>query len=255
MRSELPPIIADVNTRRALSVFNTYAKGNTDEMDELNAAKEDLIFVGDVWKNVVNERDGYLNCVKQQNGKYVVYDGTETKDKLPFVIVNHQPKDFHSFASLVDEFGWSDELCEKLLPNFNWGEKKSEGKFICKEDNEPYTEHPRKENIETDYRYLCQQLEHKDIPGKYKIVIRERLRTFVKDSYNACDRKGMFSTNMDEYEDYGFDPDEGIKRYYFSLHCFALGVIDDGKLNWYLIDAQQCNVKYEELSFDFGRYE
>ena len=68
MRSELPPIIADVNTRRALSVFNTYAKGNTDEMNELNAAKEDLIFVGDVLeKNVVNERDGYLNCVKQQN--------------------------------------------------------------------------------------------------------------------------------------------------------------------------------------------
>lgn len=255
MRSELPPIIADVNTRRALSVFNTYAKGNTDEMNELNAAKEDLIFVGDVWKNVVNERDGYLNCVKQQNGKYVVYDGTETKDKLPFVIVNHQPKDFHSFASFVDEFGWSDELCEKLLPNFNWGEKKSEGKFICKEGNEPYTEHPRKENIETDYRYLCQQLEHKDIPGKYKIVIRERLRTFVKDSCNACDRKGMFSTNMDEYEDYGFDPDEANKRYNFSLHCFALGVIDDGKLNWYLIYAQQCNVKYEELSFDFGRYE
>ena len=34
-----------------------------------------------------------------------------------------------------------------------------------------------------------------------------------------------------------------------------MGVIDDGKLNWYLIYAQQCNVKYEELSFDFGRYE
>ena len=98
MRSELPPIIADVNTRRALSVFNTYAKGNTDEMNELNAAKEDLIFVGDVWENVVNERDGYLNCVKQQNGKYVVYDGTETKDKLPFVIVNHQPKKFNLYG-------------------------------------------------------------------------------------------------------------------------------------------------------------
>lgn len=255
MRPELPAVIADIDTRRALSVFNTYAKGNADEMNELNAAKEDLIFAGDIWKNVENEREGYLDCVKQRNGKYIVYDGTGTTDKLPFVIVDHQPKDWSSFASLVAEFGWSDEFCERLLPNFNWGKMECEGKFVCKEGNEPHTEHPRKENIETDYRYLCQQLEHKDIPEKYKTIIRERLKTFVKESCNACEYKTMFSTNMDVLEDYGFDPEEEYRRNSLSLHHFALGVVYEGKLKWYLIDAQQCNVKYEELTIDLGRYE
>lgn len=255
MRPELPPVITDVYTQRALSVFNTYAKGNADEMNELNAAKENLIFVGDIWNNVGNEKDGYLNCVKQKNGKYVVYGNSEPNDKLPFVIVEHQPKDFHSFASLASEFNWSDELCERLLPNFNWGKTDCGGKFICKEGNEPHTEHPQKENIETDYKYLCQQVEHKDIPEKYRMVIKEKLDSFVKDSYKACAHKPMFSTSMDMQEDYGWDPEEEYRRYNFSLHYFALGVIDDGKLDWYLIDAQQCNVKYEELSFYLGRYE
>lgn len=252
MRSELPPIIADVNTRRALSVFNTYAKGNTDEMNELNAAKEDLIFVGDVWKNIVNERDGYLNCVKQQNGKYVVYDGTETKDKLPFVIVNHQPKDFHSFASLVDEFGWSDELCGKLLSDFNWGKTESSGEFVCIEDNYRSTKFPKKDNIDADYKYLYERIANKEISNKYKTILEKKIGSFVQECQGFYD---MLARPVTEYENLGGDPEHDYNQYLFSLHHFALGVIDDGKLDWYLIYAQQCNVKYEELSFDFGRYE
>lgn len=252
MRSELPPIIADVNTRRALSVFNTYAKGNTDEMNELNAAKEDLIFVGDVWKNIVNERDGYLNCVKQQNGKYVVYDGTETKDKLPFVIVNHQPKDFHSFASLVDEFGWSDELCGKLLSDFNWGKTESSGEFVCIEDNYRSTKFPKKDNIDADYKYLYERIANKEISNKYKTILEKKIGSFVQECQGFYD---MLARPVTEYENLGGDSEHDYNQYLFSLHHFALGVIDDGKLDWYLIYAQQCNVKYEELSFDFGRYE
>lgn len=252
MRSELPPIIADVNTRRALSVFNTYAKGNTDEMNELNAAKEDLIFVGDVWKNVVNERDGYLNCVKQQNGKYVVYNGTETKDKLPFVIVNHQPKDFHSFASLVDEFGWSDELCGKLLSDFNWGKTESSGEFVCIDDNYRSTKFPKKENIDADYKYLYERIANKEISNKYKTILEKKIGSFVQECQGFYD---MLARPVTEYENLGDDPEHDYNQYLFSLHHFALGVIDDGKLDWYLIYAQQCNVKYEELSFDFGKYE
>lgn len=252
MRSELPPIIADVNTRRALSVFNTYAKGNTDEMNELNAAKEELIFVGDVWKNVVNERDGYLNCVKQQNGKYVVYNGTETKDKLPFVIVNHQPKDFHSFASFVEEFGWSDELCGKLLSDFNWGKTESSGEFVCIEDNYRSTKFPKKDNIDADYKYLYERIANKEISNKYKTILEKKIGSFVQECQGFYD---MLARPVTEYENLGGDPKHDYNQYLFSLHHFALGVIDDGKLEWYLIDAQQCNVKYEELSFDFGRYE
>lgn len=252
MRSELPPIIADVNTRRALSVFNTYAKGNTDEMNELNAAKEDLIFVGDVWKNVVNERDGYLNCVKQQNGKYVVYNGTETKDKLPFVIVDHQPKDFHSFASLVDEFGWSDELCGKLLSDFNWGKTESSGEFVCIDDNYRSTKFPKKENIDADYKYLYERIANKEISNKYKTILEKKIGSFVQECQGFYD---MLARPVTEYENLGDDPEHDYNQYLFSLHHFALGVIDDGKLDWYLIYAQQCNVKYEELSFDFGKYE
>lgn len=252
MRSELPPIIADVNTRRALSVFNTYAKGNTDEMNELNAAKEDLIFVGDVWKNVVNERDGYLNCVKQQNGKYVVYNGTETKDKLPFVIVNHQPKDFLSFASLVDEFGWSDELCGKLLSDFNWGKTESSGEFVCIDDNYRSTKFPKKENIDADYKYLYERIANKEISNKYKTILEKKIGSFVQECQGFYD---MLARPVTEYENLGDDPEHDYNQYLFSLHHFALGVIDDGKLDWYLIYAQQCNVKYEELSFDFGKYE
>lgn len=252
MRSELPPIIADVNTRRALSVFNTYAKGNADEMNELNAAKEDLIFVGDVWKNVVNERDGYLNCVKQQNGKYVVYNGTETKDKLPFVIVNHQPKDFHSFASFVDEFGWSDELCGKLLSDFNWGKTESSGEFVCIDDNYRSTKFPKKENIDADYKYLYERIANKEISNKYKTILEKKLGSFVQECQGFYD---MLARPVTKYENLGGDPEHDYNQYLFSLHCFALGVIDEGKLDWYLINAQQCNVKYEELSFDFGRYE
>lgn len=252
MRSELPPIIADVNTRRALSVFNTYAKGNTDEMNELNAAKEDLVFVGDVWKNIVNERDGYLNCVKQQNGKYVVYNGTETKDKLPFVIVNHQPKDFHSFASLVDEFGWSDELCGKLLSDFNWGKTESSGEFVCIDDNYRSTKFPKKENIDADYKYLYERIANKEISNKYKTILEKKIGSFVQECQGFYD---MLARPVTEYENLGDDPEHDYNQYLFSLHHFALGVIDDGKLDWYLIYAQQCNVKYEELSFDFGKYE
>ena len=250
MRPELPPVITDVNTQRALYVFNTYAKGNTDEMNELNAIKDELIFVGDIWKDVKNERDGYLNCVKQLNGKYVIYASCEKNDKLPFAIVDHQPKDVDSFASLASEFNWDNELCERLLPNFNWGKTESDGEFICKEGNMPYTSHPKRENIEADYKYLCQQVEHKNIPEKYRKVIKERLGSFVKDSHKTCN---LFSISMDMDE--GPDPQEELENYYYSLNCFALGVINDGKLDWYLVIAQQYNVKHEVLYFDLGRYE
>lgn len=248
MRPELPAIIADIETTRALTVFNTYSKGNDDEMEELHRTNEELIFVGDFAQNVnCIEKTGCFDCVKQRNGKYVAFDSPKGGNaKLPFVIVDHNPKNCQSFAALSAEFGWDEELCETLLPGFYWGQIESEGHFMYES-----FEHLTLEKMEEDRKFLSEQLEKGDFPESYKCIMKQKVDSFIQ-SYSNCFIKGC-----SDYEALGGDPEHDMNKYLYSRHSFALGVISDGRIEWNLLSAQHVSDAFEFKSFDFGklRYE
>lgn len=242
MRPELPANIADAETSRALAAFNTYSKGNQDEMDELNRTGTDLTFIGSYAQDVNTiERNGCFHCIKQHNGKYVMFGSLkEGNATLPFVIVDHYPKKWESFAALSEEFGWDNELCGNLLPDFHWGQIESEGRFRYKEFNL----HTHEELV-ADRQYLSGELNKVNVPEKYKAVMAQNLESFVE----------FHDYRRHAYEEaLGYDPEEAYYKNLYTFHEFALGVVNAGNVDWYLLSTQRASVSYEENSFDLGKF-
>lgn len=242
MRPELPPVIYDRDTSRALSLFNTYSRGNQDEMDELHCASGQLVFVGDYAKSVesLRKRRGVFKCVKQENGTHVVSNSLKgTNEKLPYIVVDHTPKNLQSFAALTEEFGWDNDLCERLLPGFDWGKIQSEGRFVYK-----IIHRRTKEELEEDKLWLSNELVKKNVPNVYKPLIEQKLITFVEDDY--------FESLSHPFVDIDDVVGEPILRQ-FSLHYFALGVINGDRIEWCMLSALRDGISLESQSFDFGK--
>lgn len=255
MRPELPPVISDRDTSRALSLFNTYSRGNQDEMDELHCASGQLVFVGDYAKSVesLRKRRGVFKCVKQENGTHVVSNSLKgTNEKLPYIVVDHTPKNLQSFAALTEEFGWDNDLCERLLPGFHWGKIESEGKF----DYVNFLHmNPTLEELERDRQWLSGELETMNVPKDYRLLMEQKLKSFVDRQKRFFD--SFHSHNSLIVNNFEMDPQDAMENYFWSHHYFALGVINGDRIEWCMLSAQRISGTFESQSFDFGkiRYE
>ncbi|MGL5938136.1 MAG: ThiF family adenylyltransferase [Phocaeicola sp.] len=252
MRPELPAIIKKEETRIALTAFQAHKNGNGVEIAEFISNKNQLTFVGDFAKDPTNFKEsGELHCVKHQSEKITVFQSPiGMNEKLPYVVVDHFPKNMDGFSSLVEEFGWSNELCEKLLPDFNWGKKKAEAHFKFKEG---YYGVCKKDEIESDYAELCQIIKERTFHKEDLSIIKDSLSKFVDYCNNRWKgiKMNLKDPEIELYEEAEFN----YHIYQYSYHYFALAIKKKDDLYWLLIKTNRDNIKYSKRNFDLGRYE
>ncbi len=236
LRPELPRHITDGNTISALRTFNIYEGNNADELNEIRD-KGDLSFIGDFALNPQNfDKCGYLNVIKHRNGKFtVLQQETCNNGKLPYVIVDHWPEEIHSFASWVDKLKWDDTICKTLLPDFSWG--KDVGSSYIRG-----TIFPSDEELES----LKKELSEKDIPLVHKEYIEKEINS-LKETYPRW-KNSIFDDPDEEYVDEEWEHN----TYLFEFHYFAIGVMREGKLGWYLVIANRKGITYDKFNYTLG---
>lgn len=255
LKEGLPRHINDRSTQTALQIFNAYEGYNPDEINEL-AEKCQITFIGDFFNNSENfkEVSGYLNVVKHPNDRFTVFQDKEgTNEKLPYVLVTHISERSNSFASWVDEFKWDKKLCQTLLPDFHFkeisdvslGHLPKEGKNRCK-----YLSHLTDEEAESDQLYLTNKLSAMSMPKTHKDAIQKEIDDLVKK--NRCIRDYL-NRSIEEFENEP-DPEELHYAYISKLHYFAIGIVCDGSIRWFLATANLYNREYSEFQYDFERY-
>ena len=124
MRPDLPAVIKDEKVIQGLRFANAYDWENFDEMNEFSS-KATLTFIGDFHKdpNSFKSKKGHLNCIKTPDNRFYAFPHDEfAKYKLPYIIVDEEPKTvetYRNFVSLKEQYGWGEDICEHLLPSFS----------------------------------------------------------------------------------------------------------------------------------------
>lgn len=251
LKEGLPRHIHDRNTQVALQIFNAYAGYNPDEINEM-AEKSPLTFVGDFANNSKNfkELSGYLNVVKHPNDKFTVFQDKEgTTDKLPYVLVSHIPERSDSFASWAEELNWDKTLCRTLLPDFSFREvcevslDHVHKKVCCKIEHLYLTD----EEAKSDQLYLTHKLSTMSMPKTHKEVMQKEINGLVENNKKFRDSLFVEGPDIEVL-------DNNYYNYIFNLHYFAIGIICDGGIKWFLATANLYNRKYSEFHYDFERY-
>ena len=261
LKEGLPRHINDRNTQAALQIFNAYEGYNPDEINEM-AEKSELTFVGDFAQNseIFKETSGYLNVVKHPNNTFTAFQDKEgTNEKLPYVLVTHIPEHSDSFESWVNEFEWDEKLCKTLLSDFRFRE-------ICEVTLRPLQKEGENkkdffirqfcgisdEEAESNQRFLTEKLSTMSMPKTHKDALQKEIDGIVE----ANRRKREFANkpigDIDSIED--LDPSEEYQYHISKLHYFAIGVIYDGGLKWFLANANLYNRKYSEFHYNLERY-
>ena len=249
LRPELPQHIPDPMAQRALRIFNLYDGGNQDEINEITNTGA-FTFIGDFGSHIdnFNSHEGFLHAVCNYNSKgyesFTIFEDKHgTNMELPYVIVNHFPKNINSFQSLIDEFKWSKELCEKLLPGFfsSYAEMTS----FALPDDQQLTKFQKllKEQYEQEFAYA-------NIPKQHKVLIKKNIdelqQFFTKYLGN------FQQSNIDEEPD-GWDIAQDLyaehEKDYNKLHYFALGINLNKKLLWFLIYTNKITRKIRKMKY------
>lgn len=262
LRSDLQHHIRDHKTQVALQLFNAYEGDNPDEINEL-AKKSNLTFVGDFAHNSenFNELSGYLYVVRHPNDKFTVFQDKEgTNEKLPYVLVTHIPVQKRCFASWVDEFKWDKKLCESLLPGFHWREVcevKSELARRPGEDSKSYMLRRistfSDEEAEANRRFLKEQLSTVVMPDAHRKAVLKEVESLVEQ--NRILREYL-NKDMGSIDDLDPEPDP-MDLYYSNnskLHYFAIGVVCDGSIEWFLASSNLYSREYDVYHYDLELY-
>ena len=254
LKDGLPRHINDRSTQAALQIFNAYEGYNPDEINEL-AEKCKITFIGDFSSNSENfkETSGYLNVVKYPNDKFTVFKDKEgTNEKLPYVLVTHIPERSNSFASWTEEFKWDEKLCNTLLPDFHFKEISYVSLEHLPKEGENRHKHLyfTDEEAESNQLYLTNKLSAMSMPKTHKDAIQKEIDDLVKKNRRMRDYLNM---PIEEFEEEP-DPAELHYAYISKLHYFAIGMVRDGSIKWFLATANLYNRKYSEFQYDFERY-
>ncbi len=264
LRPELPQHIVDENTRSALRTFNIYEGENPDELNEIRK-KGDFTFLGDFGKDPENFKEyGHLHAVKYQNNKFTIVEDKECSNyELPYVIVNHLPKNIHSFAAWVEVCSWSDELCQTLLPDFKWGENEVSTSQLKKikiaESFEDYTKEMTEFNEEetmNDLAVLKEKLKMHEMPKVHKNALQKELDHFVQNKKESCEQfKKQWHISIDD-EDYpdGPDPEDLWLQYTNKFHYFAIGYVSESNIEWHLVTTNIYGREEKKYTYDLERY-
>lgn len=254
LRPDLPRHIKNRLVQSALQLFNAYEGANPDEVNEITE-KSQLTFVGDFAYNRENFKEdfGYLNVVRHKNDKFTVFLKKEgTNRKLPYVLVSHFPQNINSFSSWADEFKWDKDLYKKLLPDFKMRsindvqlirKNKDGGKFAL-----PFISD---EEAVSDQKFLTNILEIKPIQESHKNALKKKVDDLVESNKRLWESLNQPWGYM--YED-DFDPEEYMRNYNSNFHHFAVGLLNDSSITWYILTSNLNSREYEEYHYDFDRY-
>lgn len=238
------------------------------------------------------EKVGHLHCIKTRDKRYYAFVNNQfTNCELPYVIVEEYPKSndtLKDFVALRNQFGWDEEMCNHLLPNCNlsyaWSESSSPirigGKKTLEESLEIIERIKRELSTEeahlpayTDFNTSERTLSHNQneksptaiLPKQREILINElnKLEEQVRRSngYNPFD--GFYigpDKDYDEMTDEELDEeairqqeeDYAIYVYPYEYHYFALGVLIDGKLSWFVLYTNRSAGRYDRVTYDIG---
>ena len=255
LREGIPAIITDPQVRRALAIVNAY---DWEIQDENNVyIKSSLTFIGYDDLNLNNlSKTGVFHCVS--NIQYDPYGYVDNeclfviKDNIkqfnckdiPYVIEERWPESdaFESFFRLSEFYNWSDNQCEKLLPDYkdskmNYLETTYKGKSSFNLGLEAIDE------IEEVRR-------NAQVPIKYKDKIIYQIEWLIKTIKERHDPNSSYNKPIDWEEEARIEYE--VDRYYQDFHYFILGIKVDNGINWFLLITNHENDKFEKLTFRFG---
>ena len=290
VRKDLPTVIKDPNVYRALCMTNAYSWENINEMNEY---RQDalLTFVGDfaTRKDYFKEKKGKFNCIKNGNNRiFVLRNKLGTNFELPYIIVDQWPATFTDIMCLKEQFGWDEDTCEFLLPDFKIGKQWTvDSSYRCKDISKDFTEEEASlilDEIELELHKEKSILKSKSTPfGKKKKIKDEKpdsyvesivptthkdillnvissLREEVKKKHGYKIIRPFFSSGIPQgvnEEEYWEEMDEmaEIEKHLYELHHFALGVIEGEEISWSVISTNRATGSYDKMEYDiFLRY-
>jgi len=261
LKEGLPRHINDRNTQTALQIFNAYEGYNPDEINEMTE-KSKLTFVGDFAQNseIFKEPSGYLNVVKHPNDTFTVFQDREgTNEKLPYVLVTHVPKQSDSFESWADEFKWNEKLCKTLLPDFRFKEVSGTTLRLLQKEGEDKKDFFIRqfcgisdEEAESDQRFLTKKLSTMTMPETHREAAQKEIDNMVASNRRRREFANKPLGDIDEPEEP--DPEELYNNYISKLHYFAIGIVSDGGIKWFLATANLYHREYSEFHYNLERY-
>lgn len=281
VRKDLPTVIKDPDVYRALCMTNAYSWENVDEMNEYRHDAL-LTFVGDfaTRKDYFKEKIGKFNCIKNGNNRiFVLRNKLGTNFELPYIIVDQWPTTFSDIMDLKKQFGWDENACEFVLPNFNigklWAESSS---HRCKDTNKDFTEeeanhildeieqelHKEKSILKSKSTPFGKKEKIKDkkpgsfvesvVPIAHKEILLNVISSLREKVKKECGYKIKAFTEIPLNEEF-WEAEEEAKEYEYKLHHFALGVINGGKISWSVISTNRATGSYDKMEYDiFLRY-
>jgi hypothetical protein len=276
IKSDLPPVIKDPDVRRSLAEMNAYEWEKKDEINEFQS-KAMLTFVGDFGDKTANfpEQMGYLHCLKTPDNRYYAFKDKLyfTTEELPYIIVDNLPTSSEvkeDFIQLRDFYGWSDDICKHLLPDF----RTDKGWSACKFSN-PILDLTEEEAIErlasvraeldqeTSYFFepksFLDILNKNTVPQKKKEV-RPIHKKLIKEYLNSLEKeiheKGgiHFDNNrfIDDDDEEQASIDNWIEYGQYVLSHFALGIKYQESIVWVVVYANHKEFKEESEEYDLG---
>ena len=293
MRDDLPSHIKDKDVIDALRKANIYGWENLDEVNEIQV-NADLTFVGDFSNNFEYFKNsvGHLHCIRTHDKRFYAFaDNQFTNYELPYVIVDEAPKDIdtlQNFVALRNQYNWSDELCNHVLPNFHlsntWGISSSPIAIGSKRSLETALltiEKTRKE-LSKEEPYLLastdlniserkpslnrnNKISTKVLPGQKELLIKE-----LDKIENECRRNNGYDpfsgfrlgpdkpfdemTPEEQEDEWAREAEEdyAIYVYPYEYHFFALGYKSDYQISWFILATNLSVGTYDRVTFDLG---
>ena len=278
MRKDLPAIIKDTNVKRALAFANAYEWENLDEVKEFSSQAM-LTFVGNFHNDFdyFKEKLGYLHCIKTPDNRfYAISNPTLSNYKLPYIIVDQNPKSVETikdFLLLKEQYDWDKKICEHLLPKFDisrrWEKSSSpgrSGKDWCEEDalkqielleNELKKEDSYLPEYEEDNSSKKEVKKIKVLPAQKPILLK--LINSIKESvikehkYNCWWNLPDYSNMTDEERAYKeYEENMVFEVIPYKWHHFAFGIKHDERIEWYILFTNMSAGTYEKVCFDLS---
>ena len=278
MRKDLPPRIEDKDTRAALRKLYAYAWENRDEYAEYQQ-ESNVTFIGDFAyePKFFEKTQGEFDCIQSGGNLFYIleHDNGLSNVKIPYIIVDDIPNDMGDFISLANQFNWSKETCEFLLPQFDAYPKEERIGLIkrrsilelkAKEEGIEYTgdffDDPGFTEEEANY-FLNKALDTIIIPNHHKKFVNEEIEAIKKriQKSHGLPRLRMVEERLPgetlkehkkrlkkDYEEFAYYRDV----YPYILSYFLIGIKIDNQIRWKVCSTNRSSAEYSNSKYDVG---
>lgn len=263
MRDDLPPVINDIKVKRALAIANAYEWENLDEVKEFSS-KAKFTFVGNFHNDssYFKSQIGHIHCIGTNDERfYAIPNKTLANSKLPYILVDEEPSSVE-FIKLKNQYNWVKDICDHLLPQFNFSE---EWKYLSKLMGElkEWNEADAIKQVEEIENELNKETTYLD--GKlHGIVNSKEITTKIKvpNPQKELILAEIYRIKKQIQKDHSYDffggkkvkdlvdNDYDYEYFYYKSYPFALGVKQEHGIKWFIFVAQRCSEKYETVAYD-----